>query len=49
MIDRLPASGMPIRSIVSEPLTAPLDCAPYVRNSGFTPGQISRVPKLKRC
>ena len=35
--------------VVSESLTAPLDCAPYVRNSSFTPGQISRVLKLKRC
>ncbi|MBR8165673.1 hypothetical protein [Burkholderia vietnamiensis] len=34
---------------VSESLTAPLDCAPYARNSGFTPGQVSRVLKMKRC
>ncbi|RQS31043.1 hypothetical protein DIE03_14560 [Burkholderia sp. Bp8992] len=36
------------RYVVSESLTAPLDCAPYVRNSGFTAAQISRVLKLKR-
>jgi hypothetical protein len=34
---------------VSESLIAPLDCAPYVRNSSFTPGQVSRVIKLRRC
>lgn len=34
--------------VVSESLTAPLDCAPYVRNSGFTAAQVSRVLKLKR-
>ncbi|WP_265584322.1 hypothetical protein [Burkholderia vietnamiensis] len=30
-------------------LTAPLDYAPYVRNSGFTSGRISRVLKMQRC
>ncbi|EDT06108.1 conserved hypothetical protein [Burkholderia ambifaria IOP40-10] len=35
--------------VVSESLTAPLDCAPYARNSNFTSGQISRVLELKRC
>ncbi|CAD6560220.1 hypothetical protein LMG27952_07074 [Paraburkholderia hiiakae] len=34
---------------VSESLTAPLDCAPYARNTGFTSGQVSRVLKMKRC
>ncbi|MGF6843294.1 hypothetical protein QF001_007189 [Paraburkholderia youngii] len=34
---------------VSESLTAPLVCAPYVRSSGFTPGQVSRVLKMARC
>jgi hypothetical protein len=34
---------------VSESLTASLDCAPYVRGSGFTSGQVSRVLKMKRC
>ncbi|WP_069268964.1 hypothetical protein [Paraburkholderia nodosa] len=34
---------------VCESLTAPLDCAPYVSNSGFTPGQVSRVLKMRRC
>lgn len=34
---------------VSESLTVPLDYAAYVRNSSFTPGQISRVLKMKRC
>jgi hypothetical protein len=34
---------------VSESLVAPLDCAPYIRNSGFTAGQVSRVLKMKRC
>lgn len=34
---------------VGESLTAPLDYIPYVRNSGFTTGQISRVLKMKRC
>lgn len=34
---------------VSESLTAPLDYTPYVRNSGFTIGQVSRVLKMKRC
>lgn len=33
----------------AESLTTPLDCAPYVVNSGFTLGQISRVIKLKRA
>jgi len=32
----------------AESLTAPLDCAPFARNTSFTPGQISRVIKLKR-
>jgi len=32
-----------------ESLTAPLDCAPYVRNSSFTSGQVSRILKMKRC
>ncbi|MDN7849140.1 DUF6697 family protein [Burkholderia seminalis] len=36
------------RYVVSESLTAPLDCAPYMRNSGFTAAQISRVLKLER-
>ncbi|SDD91374.1 hypothetical protein SAMN05216345_12137 [Cupriavidus sp. YR651] len=31
----------------AESLTSPLACAPYVVNSGFTLGQISRVIKLK--
>ncbi|WP_063533434.1 hypothetical protein [Burkholderia sp. MSMB1589WGS] len=34
---------------VSESLIAPLDYTPYVRNSGFTIGQVSRVLKMKRC
>ncbi len=34
---------------VSESLTAPLDCAPYASGSSFTPNQVSRVIKLKRC
>jgi hypothetical protein len=34
---------------VSESLVAPLDCVPYVRNSGFTAAQVSRVLKIKRC
>jgi hypothetical protein len=34
---------------VAESLTAPLDCEPYARNTGFTIRQISRVIKLKRC
>jgi len=29
-------------------LTTPPDCAPYVVNSSFTLGQVSRVVKLKR-
>jgi hypothetical protein len=33
---------------VTESLTAPLECAPYARNSGFTAGQVSRVLKMKR-
>jgi hypothetical protein len=33
---------------VAESLTAPLDCAPYARNSSFTASQISRVIKLRR-
>lgn len=28
---------------------APLDCAPYIRNGGFTAGQVSRVLKMTRC
>jgi hypothetical protein len=34
---------------VSESLVAPLECAPYVRNTGFTAAQVSRVLKMKRC
>lgn len=34
---------------VSESFVAPLDCAPYIRNSGFTAGQVSRVLRMKRC
>jgi hypothetical protein len=34
--------------VVAESLSAPLDYAPYVRNSGFTSGQVSRVLKMKR-
>jgi hypothetical protein len=34
---------------VGESLTAPLDCAPYARNTGFTSAQVSRVLKMKRC
>jgi hypothetical protein len=34
---------------VSESLTAPLDCAPYARSSGFAAGQVSRVIKMSRC
>lgn len=34
---------------VGESLTAPLDCAPYANNSGFTVNQVSRVIKMKRC
>ncbi|SDG62020.1 DUF6697 family protein [Paraburkholderia phenazinium] len=34
---------------VSESLTAPLDCAPYAHQSGFTGGQVSRVIKRNRC
>ncbi|MGU7770712.1 hypothetical protein ACV229_11090 [Burkholderia sp. MR1-5-21] len=34
--------------VVSESLTVPVDYAPYVRNSGFTTGQVSRVLKMKR-
>jgi hypothetical protein len=34
---------------VSESLTAPLDCAQYIRNSSFTPGQVSRVIKMRRA
>ncbi len=33
---------------VDESLTAPLDCAPYIRHSGFTIGQVSRVIKMVR-
>jgi hypothetical protein len=33
----------------AESLTAPLDCAPYARNTSFTSGQVSHVIKLKRC
>ncbi|CAM2157413.1 conserved protein of unknown function [Pararobbsia alpina] len=35
--------------VVSESLTAPMDYAPYVRNSSFTTNQVSRVLKMKRC
>lgn len=31
-----------------ESITAPVDCAPYARNSSFTSGQVSRVIKLAR-
>lgn len=34
--------------VTEESLTAPLDYAKYVENSGFTLGQISRVLKMKR-
>jgi hypothetical protein len=34
---------------VTESLTAPLDCAPYVLRRGFTRSQVSRVLKMKRC
>jgi hypothetical protein len=34
--------------VVVESLTAPVDYAEYVENSGFTLAQISRVIKLKR-
>lgn len=34
---------------VAESLTIPADCAPYAKDSGFKPQQISRVIKLKRC
>jgi hypothetical protein len=30
-------------------LTAPLETAPYARNTSFTVGQLSRVIKMKRC
>lgn len=30
-------------------LTTPPECAPYVVNSGFTLGQVSRVVKLRRA
>jgi hypothetical protein len=33
----------------TESLSAPPDCAPYVHNSSFTAGQISRVIKMRRC
>ncbi|QNM94720.1 DUF6697 family protein [Chitinimonas koreensis] len=32
----------------ADSLTAPADCQPYVKGSGFTTGQISRVIKLVR-
>lgn len=35
--------------VVVESLTAPVDYAPYVQNSSFTIGQISRVLRMKRC
>jgi len=35
--------------VVDQSLTAPLDYAEYVKDSGFTQGQISRVIKLRRC
>ena len=34
--------------VTDESFTAPVDYAKYVENSGFTPGQISRVIKMKR-
>ena len=34
--------------VTEESLTAPLDYEKYVKNSGFTLGQISRVLKMKR-
>lgn len=34
---------------VSESLTIPLDYDTFVRNSGLTSGQVSRVLKMKRC
>ncbi|WP_322012009.1 hypothetical protein [Paraburkholderia sp. J12] len=34
---------------VGESLVAPLECASYARNSGFTAAQVSRVLKMKRC
>ncbi|MGZ2746657.1 hypothetical protein [Burkholderia stagnalis] len=37
------------RFVVGASLTAPLDYAPYVRNSGLTIGQVSRVLKMERC
>jgi hypothetical protein len=33
---------------VSESMTSPVDCAPYIANSGFTARQVSRIIKLKR-
>ncbi|MGH8781455.1 hypothetical protein [Paraburkholderia sp.] len=35
--------------VVVESLIAPVDYAPYVQNSSFTMGQISRVLRMKRC
>ncbi|MFM0340405.1 hypothetical protein [Paraburkholderia fungorum] len=34
--------------VTDESLTAPVDYAKYVEDTGFTPGQISRVIKMKR-
>jgi hypothetical protein len=34
---------------VSESLTAPLECEPYLPKSGFTAAQVSRVLKMKRA
>jgi hypothetical protein len=34
--------------VTDESLTAPVDYAKYLENSGFTLGQISRVLKMKR-
>jgi hypothetical protein len=34
--------------VTDESLTAPLDYEKYIKNSGFTLGQISRVLKMKR-
>ena len=33
---------------VTDSMTSPADYAPYVRNSSFTTGQVSRVIKMKR-
>jgi hypothetical protein len=34
---------------VAESLTVPTECAPYARDTGFKPHQVSRVLKLQRC